>query len=289
MALENALRKARAVRAAAARAGPMPGRRHARRARGGIYGKPADEREARATLRRCSGATHAVMSGVALCSKDEQRSAALACTEVSFSELERGAVELVPGDAGSGAERAGGYAIQGAGAALVRAIGAITRTSSACRWRPAGPLSRAAERAPLSDSRPRWHVLRADIALQIGWQRCGRRGGPLDCRRTRLPLRALRRGAPAARGRRPSAPRERASLSSTYGHLQLPDRFRWPRHGGRPGDRQHARLRARPRDRAVGAERRGDRLAHRRGARGRDRGQADARPHTRARSRRSGR
>ena len=75
------------------------------------------------------------------------------------------------------------------------------------------------------------------------------------------------------------APVPEDAFNLTNEHLHLPDRLRRPRHGGRPRHREHARVRARPRHRAVRAERRGDRLAHRRSARGRHRGQADARAH----------
>jgi septum formation protein len=87
---------------------------------GQIYGKPADEVQARATLRVLSGATHTVLSGVALLSAGREQ-VALARTQVEFR---RYGEELIDWYA-SGGEwrgRAGGYAIQGVGAVLVREI-----------------------------------------------------------------------------------------------------------------------------------------------------------------------
>jgi len=80
------------------------------------YGKPADEAEARATLELLSGRTHEVWSGIAL----DGRTAA-ACTEVTFRRLGEGLIEWYL-DSGEWRDRAGGYAIQGRGAALVERI-----------------------------------------------------------------------------------------------------------------------------------------------------------------------
>ena len=63
------------------------------------------------------------------------------------------------------------------------------------------------------------------------------------------------------------------------GLLQRSHRSRWPRHGGRPRHRKHARIRAWARHRAVRAFGGGDRRPQRRGARRGPRGQADAGPH----------
>lgn len=87
---------------------------------GRIYGKPANEGEARATLRALSGATHTVLSGLALLSEEGERVVS-ARTEVDFRELGEDSIDwYVAGGEWRG--RAGGYAIQGMGAALVRAI-----------------------------------------------------------------------------------------------------------------------------------------------------------------------
>jgi septum formation protein len=87
---------------------------------GKIHGKPADERAARATLRALSGNTHTVISGVAVLGAGEPRTA-VARTAVTFRWLSGELLEWYV----SGAEwrgRAGGYAIQGAGGALVRSV-----------------------------------------------------------------------------------------------------------------------------------------------------------------------
>ncbi|HXQ00228.1 MAG TPA: Maf family protein [Solirubrobacteraceae bacterium] len=130
VAVQNALRKARAACAsspAAETAGPsgdaseiVLGCDTLVALDGRIYGKPADEREARATLRALSGATHTVLSGLALLSAAGER-VALARTEVDFRELGEDSIDWYV-TSGEWRGRAGGYAIQGIGAALVRAI-----------------------------------------------------------------------------------------------------------------------------------------------------------------------
>jgi nucleoside triphosphate pyrophosphatase len=83
---------------------------------GRIFGKPADPDEARAFLRALSGRTHEVVSGLVL-GADE----GVAVTEVAFRELDEAAIEWYVAT-GEWSGRAGGYAIQGHGAALVREI-----------------------------------------------------------------------------------------------------------------------------------------------------------------------
>jgi septum formation protein len=85
-----------------------------------MYGKPVDPAEARATLRALSGRRHAVISGVCLIEDGEQRTAA-ASTVVEFRALDD---ELIDWYLASGEwrDRAGGYAIQGRGAALIERI-----------------------------------------------------------------------------------------------------------------------------------------------------------------------
>lgn len=87
---------------------------------GRIYGKPADRDTARDTLKALGGATHAVFSGLALL-RDGREQIAVARTEVSFRELRDETIEWYLAK-GEWRGRAGGYAIQGAGAALVREI-----------------------------------------------------------------------------------------------------------------------------------------------------------------------
>lgn len=88
---------------------------------GGIYGKPEDERRARTTLIALSGRTHQVHSGIALLPGDGAPRTAVASTAVTFRELSARQVERYLAT-GEWRGRAGGYAIQGAGAALVRRI-----------------------------------------------------------------------------------------------------------------------------------------------------------------------
>ena len=87
---------------------------------GSIHGKPADAAAARATLRALSGATHEVLSGLVLLMPDEERSA-LARTAVTFRALDDGLLGWYLAT-GEWRGRSGAYAIQKAGAALVRSI-----------------------------------------------------------------------------------------------------------------------------------------------------------------------
>jgi len=116
--VENALRKARSVRAAAAEA--VLGCDTVVSLEGEIYGKPAEEEQARSTLQRLSGKTHEVVSGLALLLEGEERTV-VARTDVSFRVLDESMLDWYVG-LGEWRERAGGYAIQGAGAALVRTV-----------------------------------------------------------------------------------------------------------------------------------------------------------------------
>jgi septum formation protein len=119
VALENALRKARAVHALEPDAAVL-GVDTLVALNGAIYGKPADERRARATLGALSGAVHRVHSGLALLLGDEERTAQVS-TEVVFRALDGELIEWYLAT-GEWRGRAGGYAIQGAGAALVREV-----------------------------------------------------------------------------------------------------------------------------------------------------------------------
>ena len=119
VALANALSKARAARVAD-RAEAVIGCDTVVAHGGEIYGKPADERAARATLRALSGETHEVISGLALALPEGERTAT-ARTAVSFRELNEDLLAWYLA-LGEWRGRAGGYAIQGAGAALVRCI-----------------------------------------------------------------------------------------------------------------------------------------------------------------------
>ncbi len=120
VAVENALRKARAVVEAEGLSGLVLGVDTVVALGGRVYGKPLDERHARETLRALSGSTHTVLSGVALIGGGEERTA-LAATEVVFRALPNGLIDWYMA-LGEWRERAGGYGIQGAGAALVREV-----------------------------------------------------------------------------------------------------------------------------------------------------------------------
>jgi septum formation protein len=136
VALENAMRKARAAceLGESGAAELVLGCDTLVALDGVIYGKPRDERDARATLRALSGATHEVVSGLALLLPGAGDAVStgpafagaatrtvVARTAVTFRELDGELLDwyLARGEWDG---RAGGYAIQGAGAALVRAV-----------------------------------------------------------------------------------------------------------------------------------------------------------------------
>jgi septum formation protein len=85
-----------------------------------VYGKPKDREQARATLEDLSGRTHSVLSGVCLIIGGKAHKAA-AVTRVAFRLLDAATLDwYLDSDEWQG--RAGGYAIQGRGAALVERI-----------------------------------------------------------------------------------------------------------------------------------------------------------------------
>ncbi|MDQ3850624.1 MAG: Maf family protein [Actinomycetota bacterium] len=87
---------------------------------GEIFGKPPDAAAARRSLARLSGRTHEVISGLALGHGDSPR-VVHEVTAVTFRELDDETIDRYVAT-GEWRERAGGYAIQGRGAAIVRAI-----------------------------------------------------------------------------------------------------------------------------------------------------------------------
>jgi nucleoside triphosphate pyrophosphatase len=115
---ENALRKARAVAAHGER---VLGADTAVVLDGRVFGKPGDEAEARAFLESLSGRTHEVMTGIALREPGGGERADVAVTKVRFRSLERAELDWYLAS-GEWRERAGAYAIQGRGAALVEEI-----------------------------------------------------------------------------------------------------------------------------------------------------------------------
>jgi septum formation protein len=116
--LENALRKGRTAAGGAAEA--VIACDTVVSLDGSIYGKPADAPQARRTLAALAGRTHLVTSGLVVLLPGEERTA-VACTEVSFRALPQRLLDWYLAT-GEWQGRAGGYAIQGAGAALVTAL-----------------------------------------------------------------------------------------------------------------------------------------------------------------------
>jgi septum formation protein len=115
MVVENALRKARSVEGAV-----VLGVDTTVVLDGRSFGKPADEAEAETVLRRLSGRTHEVWSGIAVRREGSERTSACV-TKVRFRRLEQRELAWYLGS-GEWRDRAGGYAIQGRGAALVEAV-----------------------------------------------------------------------------------------------------------------------------------------------------------------------
>jgi septum formation protein len=87
---------------------------------GEIFGKPASAQAARRTLKRLSGRTHEVVSGLALLTAANPQ-VAHDVTNVTFRTLDDALVRRYV-ESGEWSGRAGGYAIQGIGAGLVRRI-----------------------------------------------------------------------------------------------------------------------------------------------------------------------
>ena len=87
---------------------------------GRIYGKPRDRDHAHDTLTALAGHRHAVIGGLCLIEGERVRTLT-ATTLVSVRPLDSDAIERYL-DAGEWEGRAGGYAIQGRGALLIREI-----------------------------------------------------------------------------------------------------------------------------------------------------------------------
>jgi septum formation protein len=87
---------------------------------GRIYGKPQGREEARATLRALSGRAHTVIGGICLI-EEARPQTAVARTTVEFRQLDEALLDWYLAS-GEWRDRAGGYAIQGRGGALVRRI-----------------------------------------------------------------------------------------------------------------------------------------------------------------------
>ena len=115
MVLENALRKARS------RSGDLVlGADTAVVLGDRVLGKPRDRAEAAEFLAALNGSTHEVMTGIAVVDAGGERSD-VAVTQVRFRALDRTTLDWYLAT-GEWRDRAGGYAIQGRGAALVESI-----------------------------------------------------------------------------------------------------------------------------------------------------------------------
>jgi nucleoside triphosphate pyrophosphatase len=120
VAAENAMRKARAAQRPEV-AEAVLGVDTLVTLAGSIYGKPADERQARATLKALGDATHRVLSGVALLLPGGEERTEVVATEVTFRALDEELLDWYVA-VGEWRERSGGYAIQGKGSVLARAV-----------------------------------------------------------------------------------------------------------------------------------------------------------------------
>ena len=85
-----------------------------------LYGKPGDRGQAAETLRALAGRSHQVVSGICVIDGQGERTAA-AVTAVRFRPMSDTAIEWYL-DTTEWQGRAGGYAIQGRGAAFVQSI-----------------------------------------------------------------------------------------------------------------------------------------------------------------------
>ena len=119
--LENAYRKAiRVAQNAGRRDPPVLGVDTVVSVGPRIYGQPRDERDAAAMLRALGSERHRVLSGVCVVDSGRVRSAA-AVTTVQFGPIDEARLRWYLAT-GEWRGRAGGYAIQGAGAVLVQSI-----------------------------------------------------------------------------------------------------------------------------------------------------------------------
>jgi septum formation protein len=122
VAVENALRKAAALAADPAQAGKtVLGVDTIVVIDGAIHGKPDDAAHARRTLAALAGRDHFVLSGLCVVEPGAEPRTALARTRVRFRVLDDPTLDWYVAT-GEWEGRAGGYAIQQRGAALVDSI-----------------------------------------------------------------------------------------------------------------------------------------------------------------------
>ena len=88
---------------------------------GDILGKPRDAAQAREYLGRLAGRTHQVVGGIALARDGVVVETAVEVTDVRFRSASAAMLDWYVGT-GEWQGRAGGYAIQGVGAALVASV-----------------------------------------------------------------------------------------------------------------------------------------------------------------------
>jgi len=117
VAAENARRKALAAQAP----GLVLGADTLVAVGGDILGKPRDAAQAAEYVGRLAGRTHQVVGGIALARDGAIAAEAVEITDVTFRALTAAQIDAYVAD-GEWEGRAGGYAIQGRGAALVRRI-----------------------------------------------------------------------------------------------------------------------------------------------------------------------
>ena len=116
LALENARRKALAVPGAL-----VLGADTDVGLDGDVLGKPRDAEHAAELLRRLSGRRHEVVGGIAIAEHGEITAQEVVVTAVDFRALDAATLDWYVAT-GEWRGRAGGYAIQGRGAALVAGI-----------------------------------------------------------------------------------------------------------------------------------------------------------------------
>jgi septum formation protein len=121
LALENARRKAAAVEGYVVGGDLVLGVDTVVVLDGRVYGKPSDAAQAELTLGALAGSEHHVLSGIALRDAAGGERTDVAVTRVRFRALEPRELAWYL-ESGEWRERAGGYAIQGKGAALVEEI-----------------------------------------------------------------------------------------------------------------------------------------------------------------------
>lgn len=85
-----------------------------------VFEKPRDQQHATAMLKRLSGRTHEVLTGISLCD-GERHLTRMARTQVSFRSLDDREIDAY-WNTGEPGDKAGAYAIQGLGAVFVEKI-----------------------------------------------------------------------------------------------------------------------------------------------------------------------